>query len=204
MRFLNPFKSNFTRIAETTTKFYLELTRKYNDRFDSEISLLATAGVLDAQWYVFARNPQISVSEIIQKARDIVSGDDFVAVTVRHMRLTKNLEKTRTNFGDFLTSFGDYVAEPDPLIDFVVSLEERIFEVESPRVGRTAIMGTCSKGMPTITTAIQKTKEKYTGERRISSDTARFMESPRFESFRKELGIRELGTALRNPNPSST
>lgn len=175
---------------------YLELTRKYNDRFGSEISLLATAGVLDAQWYVFARNPQISVSEIIRKARDATSGGDFVAVTVRHVRFAKrheDLKKGRTTSAQYLASFADE-AGPDPLTDFIVSLEEKIFEVDNPRFDRTAITTACSEKMPTITKAIRETKEGHTGERRISSATAHFMESPGFASFRKELGIRELGT----------
>lgn len=48
-----PVTDNFTLIATNTTKYYLELTRDYSDRFSDEASLLATAGVLDAQNYVF-------------------------------------------------------------------------------------------------------------------------------------------------------
>lgn len=46
-------ESNFTLIAENTTKYYLELRKNYKDRFNDEVSLLATAGILDAQFYIF-------------------------------------------------------------------------------------------------------------------------------------------------------
>ncbi|NQT31523.1 MAG: hypothetical protein HQ588_04240 [Deltaproteobacteria bacterium] len=45
--------SNFSLIAINTTKYYLELTSNYGNRFSNEVSLLATAGLLDAQNYVF-------------------------------------------------------------------------------------------------------------------------------------------------------
>ena len=35
------FKSNFTKIAENTTKYYLELKNRYYNKFENEISLLA-------------------------------------------------------------------------------------------------------------------------------------------------------------------
>jgi len=46
-------ESNYTFIAENTTKYYLELARNYGGRFNDESSLLATAGILDAQYYIF-------------------------------------------------------------------------------------------------------------------------------------------------------
>ena len=46
MGFLNPFKSNYTLIAENTTKYYVELTKNHKDRFSDEASLLATAGAI--------------------------------------------------------------------------------------------------------------------------------------------------------------
>jgi hypothetical protein len=40
-------------IADTVTKYYLELKTAFDTRFDHEISLLATAGTLYAQRYIF-------------------------------------------------------------------------------------------------------------------------------------------------------
>jgi hypothetical protein len=71
----NPFKSNFVRIAEWATKFYLELQGQYGNRFKGATSLLATAGVLTAQDYVLPTNAKISVSEIISLANDAISSE---------------------------------------------------------------------------------------------------------------------------------
>jgi len=62
-------ENNFVLIATNTTKYYLELTRNYSYRFHDEASLLATAGLLDAQNYVFIDEPQISPSEILDMAQ---------------------------------------------------------------------------------------------------------------------------------------
>lgn len=72
------FKSNFARIAENTTKYYLELRTNYGSRFSDEISLLATAGVLDAQNYIFVEH-SIEIDTIIDMARKAVSqeGNEF-------------------------------------------------------------------------------------------------------------------------------
>ena len=44
-----PFKSNFSLVAENTTKYYMELKTRFKGRFPDDASLLATAGILDAQ-----------------------------------------------------------------------------------------------------------------------------------------------------------
>ena len=67
-------ESNFTLIAEITTKYYLELTKKYKNRFNDEISLLATAGILDAQHYIFIEQ-KIKPSEIIDIAKQSVKNN---------------------------------------------------------------------------------------------------------------------------------
>ena len=72
------FKSNFARIAENTTKYYLELKTNCGNRFCDEIFLLATAGVLDAQNYIFVEH-SIEIDTIIDMARKAVSqeGNEF-------------------------------------------------------------------------------------------------------------------------------
>ena len=79
----NPFKSNFVRIAENTAKYYLELNGKYADRFEDESSMLATAGVLDAQNYIFTDKPQIDIETLIGLAKDSVSGVNEIAKNIR-------------------------------------------------------------------------------------------------------------------------
>jgi hypothetical protein len=62
-------ESQFTLIAENTTKFYLELKKSHVHRFVSEISLLATSGVLDAQWDVLSgKLPVQQILKIAEKA----------------------------------------------------------------------------------------------------------------------------------------
>jgi len=60
-------ESNFTLIAANVTKYYLELTRNYNDRFSNAASLLTTVGVLDAQTYVFVEKT-IGLGDVISLA----------------------------------------------------------------------------------------------------------------------------------------
>lgn len=95
------FESNYTRIAKKTSKYYFELKRSYADRFDNEVSILATAGVLDAQWYVFG-NQTISISDLLQFAK---------------ISFKKPLDiKSRKNIA---------------LISFIVELEITIFSIDT-------------------------------------------------------------------------
>ncbi len=68
--FLKAFgtESNYTFVAENTTKYYLELSRNYGGRFNDESSLLATAGILDAQFYIFIEQ-KINPMEILYIAK---------------------------------------------------------------------------------------------------------------------------------------
>ena len=59
-------ENNFILIAVNTTKYYLELVRNHSDRFKNEASLLATSGVLDAQYYIVEL--MIKPSEILEMA----------------------------------------------------------------------------------------------------------------------------------------
>jgi hypothetical protein len=62
--------SNFTLIASMTTKYYIELEKLHGHRFPDEISLLATAGILDANVYVFVTQ-KIKPEQIIAIARGV-------------------------------------------------------------------------------------------------------------------------------------
>jgi hypothetical protein len=74
MKFLSAIgtESNFTLVAENVAKFYLELTSKYKNRFTTEYSILAVAGILDAQNYIFILQT-ISPQEIIDIAQKTAS-----------------------------------------------------------------------------------------------------------------------------------
>lgn len=61
-------ESNYTFVAENTTKYYLELAKNHGGRFNDESSLLATAGILDAQFYIFIQQ-KINPMEILYIAK---------------------------------------------------------------------------------------------------------------------------------------
>jgi hypothetical protein len=63
-------ENNFTFIAVNTTKYYLELARGYHDRFKNEVCLLATSGVLDAQYCVMKQT--VKPSEILEMAEGAI------------------------------------------------------------------------------------------------------------------------------------
>ena len=93
MGFLGLFKSNFTRIAENTTKYYLELTRNYGNRFDDEVALLTTVGALDAQTYVFVEG-SIDLDTISYIAKQAVSKEELelLGFDLYLMRLSVGIE----------------------------------------------------------------------------------------------------------------
>jgi len=59
----------FTLVAARVTKYYLEITRNYKDRLNDEVTILASAGLLEAQDYI---EQKISLSQIIDMAKKSV------------------------------------------------------------------------------------------------------------------------------------
>lgn len=144
----------FTLIAENTTKYYLELSKNYKARFSDKVSLLATAGILDAQFYVFM-DQSISPSEIIYLAKEAASSNNEV------------------------------------LINFIIKLEVKLRSIDIPDIEISEIENACFEQKDTILKTIEKTKEKYDSEPRITSDIKRFMKSAEFKLYRKILGIKK-------------
>lgn len=62
-------KNLFTLIASMTTKYYLELKRNFAKYFPDETSLIAAAGIIDANHYIF-KTQQIKPEQIIDLARE--------------------------------------------------------------------------------------------------------------------------------------
>ena len=174
------FKSNYYRIAENTTKYYLELTRKFSTQIDNEATALATAGILDARRYVFSNKPSISASELMSMALEAVVGQESVAQMIRQAYFEENLYKARKKGWANLLEMP--AVEADPLTDFILALEVKIFEIDNPRIDSTDIMIACSMKIPTILEAIQKTKVKYIGEGAISKNTVSFLFFQRFKA----------------------
>lgn len=196
MKLSDLLKSNFTRIAENTTKYYLELTRFNGDRFPSEAALLATAGVLDAHEYVFIEG-SISLETIIDMARRAVEiGDDastshlktisdrFVSLMVRQGR---SLAYTLSHLPKGVDEF-----ERDPLFNVVFDLEVAIFTAESPRLPLVQVQEACFSKATSMSKAIQNTRSRYKGDALFASATANFMDStePNLWTIREQLGIR--------------
>jgi len=147
-------ESNSTFIAENTTKYYLELSKNYSDRFGSDASLLATAGILDAQGYIFIQQ-KINPQEIINMASTSIE--------------TKN----------------------DPLVEFIINLEIKLFGVDNPNMDIGDIKGVCEEQRPNIEKAIQKVKDDYISEPHFASNTNGLMQSHQFKSLRELIGIKE-------------
>ena len=189
------FKSNFTRIAENTTKYYLELTRNYSNRFYDEVILLATVGILDAQVYIFAER-SIELETILAMARAAVSSEEasLDISTYKRVAMGERLRKYRRKRSSAaaveLLVGEETKFEEDPLFNFVFSLEVELFAVDSRRFSRADIEWSCYTKANTISNAIRKTKEKYNSEVPFALATANLMGSPKFEAIRKQLGIR--------------
>jgi len=145
-------ESYYTFIAENTTKYYLELTRNYGDRFNDESSLLATAGILDAQSYIIIQ--QIDPMEILYIAKK---------------------------------SFG---SGEESLINFIINLEVKLFEVDTPNMDSDDIKDVCKGERQNIEKAIQKVKDEYASEPLFASNVTTFMNSAKFKPYRKMLGIK--------------
>jgi len=190
------FKSNFARIAENTTKYYLELTRNYSSRFDDEVTLLATAGILDAQVYIFAER-SIELETILAMARAAVSSEEasFDISTYEIVAMGERSRKYRRKRSsaaavEFLIG-EEAKFEEDPLFNFIFSLEVELFTVDSPEFSHPAIERACYEKANTIFKAIRRTKEKYHGKDLFAKATANFMELPQSQQVRKQLGIKD-------------
>jgi hypothetical protein len=192
MGLIGLFKSNFTRIAENTTKYYLELNRNYSSRLDDEVALLTTTGVLDAQTYVFIEG-SIDLDTISYIAKQAVSKEELELTSYQKMASHAELKKLKAkSLVDKITSSGekDELYE-DTLFNFIFSLEVEIFTVDSPKFSRSALELACYEKADTIQKAINRMKKIYKGEKLFTLATISFMDSPRFEAIREQLGIKK-------------
>jgi len=182
------FKSNFARIAENTTEYYLELKTNYGSKFSDEASLLATAGVLDAGNYIFTEH-SINVDTIIDMAKKAVSQKEKELTNYRRLKVQETLSYTGEAFWRLLPEENEF--EQDPLFNFIFSLEIALFKVDNSRFSSSDIELACFKKANTISNAIRKTKEKCGGGGRFALVVSGFMDSPEFQPVRKQLGIVE-------------
>ena len=156
-------ESNFTFIAENTTKFYLELERKYREVFKNKTSLFAAAGIIDAAGYI--QLGQISPQEIV----DLASG------------LNKNGEPSLT--------------------DFLIELEIKLFEVDTPEMTSEAIRRACEEQRENIEKAIQKTEKQYTGEPQFACAVENFMKSKQHREIRNLICVKNENELISSNSP---
>lgn len=180
---LNMFKSNYTKIAENTTKYYLELTKRYGDRFDDPVTLLTATGVLDAQ-------ESVEIDTIYHIANNAVLDKELnlynIIASNEHLKRIKNMSTI-----DKITSseFEKKVFEEDILFNFIFSFEVEIFAANTQRFNRSDIALACYSADESIWKAIQRIKTKYKGDHLFEQAVTFFMESPEYELIREKIGI---------------
>ena len=189
------FKSNFTKIAENTTKYYLELKNRYYNKFENEISLLATAGLLDAQSYTLISSPTITVEQLIELAKTALDDDELKISTWKRISYEKRHQQYREgnlSTAEYLVASDkeDVAKDVEHLFDFIFGLEILIFEIDVPKYSTSRKVESCIDSYRPIIKGITQTIEKYSvGHGRIADTTTGFMESPDFQTMRENLNI---------------
>jgi len=155
---------DFTLEASKTTKYYLELTRNYYDRFNDEVALLAAAGLLDAK----VASPSF------------LEGQDYIEKIISPAKIINIAKKS-------------VLAKEEALVDFIIELEIELFKtIYVSEFDISEIKEACCEKRGDIEYVVQKVKGEYVRETDFASDTSNFMESYKFERFRQALGINEL------------
>ena len=190
-----PLKSNFSLIAENTTKYYMELKCRYEERFPDDTSLLTTAGVLDAQNYIFSSPPRIDITDIIELARECTAKDENNVPIRKTIRLWEMQDKYRQHLSvaDLSESLGDSTGLSectDEVFDFVFGLELLLFKADNNRFSEYDIHQACLSKHKTIEKAITGTMRKYNVGRGVFAQaTTTFMEDVSLKAVRDRLGI---------------
>jgi hypothetical protein len=181
-----PFKTNFSLIAENTTKYYMELKTRYRQRFPDDASLLAAAGILDAQNYVFSSPPQIEITDVIELALRCTARDEDI------IALSEDAPFSRIAVADFerlMDSFGPPRCTPK-VFEFVFGLELLLFQADNRRFSPYEIDEACRSKHKTIGEAITGTMRKYNvGKGIFARATTTFMEDVSLKAVRDALGV---------------
>jgi hypothetical protein len=190
-----PLKTNFSLIAENTTKYYMELKGRYKERFADDASLLAAAGVLDAQNYIFPSPPKIDITDVMELARKCTAKDeDYIPMRklIQYSDNTRRYRDHKSSIADLLSfEYSGGSSEcTDEVFDFVFGLELFLFEVDNKRFSPQAIEEACRSKYKTIEKAITQTMKKYkVGQGILARATTAFMENSSLEPLRNRLGI---------------
>lgn len=190
-----PFKTNFSLIAENTTRFYMELKGRYKEKFPDHASLLATAGVLDARNYVFASPPQIDITDVIELAQKCTAKDEGYVPMRKFIQYSTHFQGYREHKSSYVERLSfEYSEGPpectDEVFDFVFGLELLIFNADCNEFSPSRIEEACRRKYKTIEKAITQTMKKYkVGQGILARATTAFMENSSLEPLRNSLGI---------------
>ncbi len=78
----------------------------------------------------------------------------------------------------------------DPLTEFIVRLEAKMFTVDTPELSPEVVENTCQEEKARIHKEIQRVRKEYKHDPFIAKEVKAFMESPDFSEMCDQLGIR--------------
>ena len=80
--------------------------------------------------------------------------------------------------------------ENEPLAEFVVRLEAKMFAIDTPELSQEMVANSCQEEEPRIHEEIQRVQKEYKRDPFIAKEVQAFMESPHFNEMRQQLDIR--------------
>lgn len=113
----------------------------------------------------------------------LIQAQDYVERTIGLSRIIEIAKKS-------------VLAKEEALVDFIIYLEVEIFKIDVPEFSVSEIKEACFEKRADIEYVVQKVKREYVRDTDFASSTYLFMESYKFERFRKALGINELANNI--------
>ena len=83
------------------------------------------------------------------------------------------------------------LANEGALVDFIINLEIKLFQIEAPEFGISEVTEACFEKKRDIECVVQKMKREYLHETEIASNTSKFILSYPFQKYRIALGIND-------------
>ena len=172
----------------------MELKTNYVDKFNDEALLIGTAGILDAQNYIFTTTPQIDITTLIELAKESVSKENGIANMIRNQAnelILSKFKRENRNAVDILA--GNYKHKPlydfvNPLSDFIISLEFLIFKADTAYSNSDISFSIGSK-LDSIIKSIAQVQRAYKTDKIFALATYNFMNLPQFKELREQIGI---------------
>ncbi|MFC1901881.1 hypothetical protein ACFLX3_03025 [Chloroflexota bacterium] len=83
------------------------------------------------------------------------------------------------------------LANEGALVDFIINLEIKLFQIEAPEFGISEVTEACFEKKRDIECVVQKIKREYLHETEIAYTTSKFIISYPFQKYRIALGIND-------------